>query len=397
MNPRVSRPFAALYLAEGASIRDDRAPGIHVKSIVSALSENGVNITLMTRGKTASRRRNDQERYRTILLPELRFPFSIATHLIGVVWALALIVVLRPSATLQRDSGVNLGMILSKMAGVVSILEVDGDLPLEMTTIGTAATRALGIAIHLSYGLADFIVVPSRGLMASLRKLGVSETKILLVPNGVDPDLFRPLDKGSCRSLLNLGKESLNLCFTGNLAPWQGLEVAFLAVSRFIESRGENSIRLIIAGAGPDLAKLQRLRVQMGLTSNVLFLGEVPHAQVPYIIGASDAGIIPLTAWRNNVTGASPLKLFEYLSCGRPVIASRVVGVAEVIERMGSGIVVAPDDAASLALAFEEATRRIHRWETEAEMFHSWIESEHSWNQRASLLLSILDLKLGQT
>ena len=93
-----------------------------------------------------------------------------------------------------------------------------------------------------------------------------------------------------------------------------------------------------------------RLRDQvLGLADFIVFTGRLPYERVPIYIGASDVGVGPLTRTLNAKNGSSAMKVYEYVSCGRPVVVSRLPGIEDWVESEGLGRLVEPDDTRDLA------------------------------------------------
>src|SRR5439155_15606897 len=93
---------------------------------------------------------------------------------------------------------------------------------------------------------------------------------------------------------------------------------------------------------------------RLELEKKTQFVGAVSHDRVPEYIAAADACVAPFTAERNQTLGVSALKMFEYLACGRPVVATSVPGVADLLAEFGCGISVRPDEPSELAGAIEK-------------------------------------------
>ena len=112
-------------------------------------------------------------------------------------------------------------------------------------------------------------------------------------------------------------------------------------------------VQLLVIGAGAQQHLVQQA-VQAGLP--VRWLGYRPHEQIPELIAGAIAGLIPITNPRGrSSTGVSPLKLYETLACGIPVIATDLPGQAEVVRAGNCGIVIPCDDAAALPPRWQHA------------------------------------------
>jgi glycosyltransferase involved in cell wall biosynthesis len=129
------------------------------------------------------------------------------------------------------------------------------------------------------------------------------------------------------------------LAFAGRLGPQKALEIALEAVAAVPE------VTLVLAGDGPDRALLEARASELGLGGRARFLGTLSREQVLRLFRAADASVLS-SAWEN-----FPHSVVEALAVGCPVIATSVGGVPEVVRDGENGLLVAPDDAAALALA----------------------------------------------
>ena len=192
---------------------------------------------------------------------------------------------------------------------------------------------------------ADAIVCVSRVTKGYLASLGAASRKIEVIPNGVDVETFcggppPPLE----------GREPV-LLYVGTLADWQGIGTIVDALPRVLLHR---AVRLRVVGRGrsrqrKELAKRVR---KLGLEPHVSIEPGVPHHEVPAVIASADLCIAPLSYnERNVVQGCCPLKLLEYLACGRPVVASNLPVVRELVREERDALLVAPDAPEALAAA----------------------------------------------
>jgi glycosyltransferase involved in cell wall biosynthesis len=196
----------------------------------------------------------------------------------------------------------------------------------------------------------DRIIAVTPGIKSNLEKVyNIPGDKVFVVSNGANTSLFKPLDQKGCRKELNLGPKNLYVCFVGNLAPWQGLEylikAAPLVLSRFPECR------FLIVGDGIMKNELLRLSRELGVEDRFIFTGVVAYDRVPVYINASDVCAAPFILARNAKIGLSPLKLYEYMACGRPVVASDISGVSDLLIVSNGGLPVLPENPKALSEA----------------------------------------------
>gem|GEM_PF-1444331 len=376
-----------LYLADCVSSHSTKGDFIHVKEVLEAFVRKCHNLTLLIRGKEIPKFLENH--IYTLKLPDPRFPLSFLVYAISALTITIETLAKKPNAIYVRDNGINLGVTIGKILRTPVILEVNGDLFLEYSLKNKALAQILKLAMRITYPLADAIIIPSKGQLSILKPQKVNPNKVYVIPNAVNPQKFHLQNKAKCRQKLKLTEDSFYFCFVGNLAPWQGLDYAITALSKLIGESKDPKIKLIVIGDGPVKEKLQTLANKLNIKNNIIFLGAVDHENIPCIINACDVCIAPFTAWRNKKIGVSPLKLYEYLSCGKPVIASKVPGT-KIISELDAGILVEPDNVEELKKAYKEAIKKLSYWEKKAHIIHKEIAINHSWDSRVDTILKII-------
>lgn len=169
---------------------------------------------------------------------------------------------------------------------------------------------------------------------------------VMVVPNGADPDRFDPVRNaggaGALRRVLGV-QDAEVVGFAGSLKPWHGVEVLLEAVGLLAASR--QRLRVVIVGEGPGKAALEALAVTPALEGRVLFVGAVDSADMPRWLGACDVVAAPYLPAADFYF--SPLKVVEAMAAARPVVASQLPPVEEMLQ--DSGVLVEPGNAHALA------------------------------------------------
>jgi glycosyltransferase involved in cell wall biosynthesis len=193
--------------------------------------------------------------------------------------------------------------------------------------------------------LAEAIICPSNVTAAYMTSLGIPRQKITVIPNGIDPHLFRP-DSGEAE---RKGADLPTILYVGTLADWQGLETLIAAMPLVLAERPAR-LRLVGRSRKRQRKILQKRVRKLGLDSYVTVEPAVPHEQVPAIIGQADVCVAPLGYNDRNVTqGCCPLKVLEYMACGRPVVAANLPVVRELACAGTEALLFNPDDPADIA------------------------------------------------
>ncbi len=193
--------------------------------------------------------------------------------------------------------------------------------------------------LHLS----DAIICPSNVTRDYIASLGLDRKTVTVIPNGVSPSDFSPSPLPSRDGRIPI------LLYIGTLADWQGLEVVIKALPKILEGQ---PLRLQIVGRGrsrqrKSLAKQIR---KSGLEEHVTIQPAVPHHEIPALIASADICVAPLGLNDRNVTqGACPIKVLEYMAAGRPLIASNMPIVRELVREDVDGLLFSPNDPDDLA------------------------------------------------
>jgi D-inositol-3-phosphate glycosyltransferase len=180
---------------------------------------------------------------------------------------------------------------------------------------------------------------------------GADPARIAVVPCGVDPEEFFPINRELARLSLGLPLDEPLLLQLGRMVPRKGVDNVIRAAGR-LRHRYGLAARLVIVGgesddpdpaATPEIARLQRIAVEEGVANRVLFTGRRPHAAAKYFFSAAD--LFVTTPWYEPF-GITPL---EAMACGTPVIGSAVGGIKYTVRDGETGVLVPPNDPEALA------------------------------------------------
>ncbi|MBI3858940.1 MAG: glycosyltransferase family 4 protein [Thaumarchaeota archaeon] len=190
---------------------------------------------------------------------------------------------------------------------------------------------------------ADRLIAVSRSVSEKLVELGASEASVRTIPNGVDLSTFKPGDRKEARNALGLDQDKKILLTVANLVKVKGHEYLLEAMAEVRRGRGD--VILILAGGGVLRSKLEKKAADLGLNKSVVFLGDRPHSEIPKWVSACDLFVLP------SLNEGLPTVLAEVMACGRPIVATRVGGIPEVVTGDGLGLLVEKGDSRALASA----------------------------------------------
>ncbi len=270
-----------------------------------------------------------------------------------------------------------LGTIFTKR-GVPWVLETNG-IFFDEAKSERKSLVLTGIAekIEISaYQTCDVLICVSESLKDLLiEKAGINPNKILVVPNGVDTSFYNPDDHKPHREF-----EDFTVGFVGSLIPWQGINLLLEAVS---ELRKEGlKINATIVGDGSAREEWEQLAAKLGIIEYVKFTGRKSSDQIPEYISGFDVGYSGQIQLKIGKMYHSPLKIYEYMSMGKPVIASSYDDAKKLIEEQGTGYLFEPGSVQDLKEALRSAYLQRDSLQTMGLKAREEIINHHSWISR---------------
>jgi glycosyltransferase involved in cell wall biosynthesis len=200
------------------------------------------------------------------------------------------------------------------------------------------------------YG-ADLVVVVSQALKDELVARGTDIDKILVNPNGVDPDRYSPLVDGSAvRNRYHLDGKTV-IGFIGTFGKWHGAEILAEAFGRFLQQFPvyQGQVKLFMIGDGVNVPLVKENLKKFDMEKSCILTGLIPQEKGPEYLAACD---ILVASHRPNPDGTpffgSPTKLFEYMAMGKGIVASNLNQIGEVLKHDQTAIMVKPGDVESL-------------------------------------------------
>lgn len=247
----------------------------------------------------------------------------------------------------------------------------------------------LQISLSQKYAIkkSEHIVVVTEKLKEGLvDTYGVNPSRITIIPNGTNTDLFKPSDVILAKKELGLDLKSDYICFVGCSFYWHGVDNLIRSAPNILLKYPNT--KLLVVGEGPMKEQLIKLVRQKRLEDHVIFINTVPYESVPVYINASMICVAPFTSHRNVRSGVSPLKIYEYGACGKPVIASSIPGL-EFIETERIGILVEPDNTQKLAKAILELLGNKKAREEMGRRARQYVLQGHSWKDTALNVMNV--------
>lgn len=283
--------------------------------------------------------------------------------------------------SLWSDAGVRAASAL----GVPCIVEVNAPLVDEQRRYRRLFDERRARQIERTVlGQADHLVIVSEELRDVLCQSGAGRARTTVVGNGVNLNRFN-----ADRVLTGIPMEEniFTAGFTGSLKNWHGIRELMQAFSMVRQQVPQ--ARLLIVGDGPKRQWLEGFAEGAGLSSVVEVTGWVPHAELPALLARMDVAVAPYPDDPDHYF--SPLKLFEYLAMGRPVVASRIGQISRLLRHGENAWLVKPGSPAALA----EGMLTLQRDTTLARKLREGglrVASENTWKRNARLVTDLADM-----
>ena len=375
----------------------ERANGIQTMETCHALAGRGHEVTLVVRPDTVAPPRDPFSYYGLPRLANLRIEaapvagpqiarragylsFAIGRALGGQ----------RTNAIFTRDLGVA-AALLRMPRGIRAPLiyeshgyspEVSEALPELVATArrpGAGKLARLRTREERVWRGAEGYVTITEGLADRLRTRFGTRDRLAVIPDGTRVS-------GSPADVL-LPRPDPIVGYAGHLYPWKGVDILLESLARLPHARG-----LIVGGHDrePDLQRLKDAAGKMGIAARVTFTGPVAPSEVPQLLRKADVLALPNPASAISTFYTSPLKLFEYMAAGRPIVASDLPAIREVLRHEVTALLVPPGNPDALASAVERLASDPSLGPALARAASAAV-LDYSWERRAGRLETLLE------
>jgi glycosyltransferase involved in cell wall biosynthesis len=359
--------IAYLSLDPGIPVGGQSGAAVHVECVTSALAQAGHEVTVVAARLAESGRstcpvvpieipaalRQGVKSVGALVrraLPEYRYDRDLRGLLLNATMVEPLaseLTRLGADVVLERLSLFGMaGLDAARIQRIPHAIEMNAPLAAEAARYRglTAEPLARTIEEKVLRGT-DLIFTVSRSLEEHCQALGVPAGRLRTVSNGAHLGAFTPgLPGGERRRELGWTDGEVVIGFVGGLRPWHGgldLAAAFIRLAA-----SHPKARLLIVGDGPERGPMEALIADADLSDRAHFLGIVSHDAVPSYLASMDIAVAPYRP--EDAFYFSPLKLFEYMAAGKPIVASALGQIEEVIADGVNGALVDPSDSDAL-------------------------------------------------
>jgi glycosyltransferase involved in cell wall biosynthesis len=229
--------------------------------------------------------------------------------------------------------------------------------PLVQNVIGSDVNElpdlpSLGPQIRWALRRAERVVAVSAAMGERVVSLGVPRERVVVQLNGVNGEEFTLRDRAEARARVGLDHAGPIVVYVGNVKIDKGAQVLVDATAPLVRRHGRKDVLVCIVGSGEHEAQIAARVRELGLGEHVRLCGRQPHALVAWWLAAGDVFCLP------SFMEGCPNVVLEALATGRPVVATRVGGIPEIVREGETGLLVPPRDPEALADALAQALAR---------------------------------------
>src|SRR6266496_31403 len=362
----------------------------HINGFVNAVIELGAKITFISNDRIAGL--DEQKLALKIIHPETvgisRAAFDLHNNLIFSAGALREIEESPVDLIYQRYGRfTSAGVEASLRTGIPLFLEYNGS----EVWIGkhwdiSGMIPLLERFERLNLAVAARIFVVSAVERRNLLSCGIPDEKIVVNPNGVDPEKFQPgIGGAAVRRELGVAEHETLAGFVGTFGPWHGVLTLAEAITLLPDDSG---VRFMLVGAGRIRDEVERIIRHAGKEQQVVFAGHVDHERVPVLLDACDILLSPHVPLEDGSEFfGSPTKLFEYMAMGKGIIASRLGQIADVLVDEETALLVEPGNARQLSEAILRLNGGRELRERMGAAARRIVVAQHTWSHNAQRVL----------
>lgn len=252
----------------------------------------------------------------------------------------------KPDFLYQRYTMFNFsGILLSNKLGTPIIIELNSFSALIAKNAGNFFLYPIARLIEKWVILkADKVVVVSNALRDALVDMGISSDKIILNPNGVNPQIFRPDICGDdIRIRYNIDKNKIVVGFVSTFTYWHGTLILMKVIERAVKEN--HQLHFFLIGKGDLFDVVKNIIRRKKLWEHVTLVGEVSHKEIPKYLATCEILVsphIPIKGFKRFF--GSPTKLFEYMAMGKGIVASNLGQIGEVLKHNHNALLTEPQN-----------------------------------------------------
>ncbi len=242
----------------------------------------------------------------------------------------------------SHEEGGFIGVVLAWMMGVPHLYDMHSSLPQQLSNFAFSRSKLLEAAFawmeRIVIRRSRVVIVICPHLEETVRSIDPVVPTVLIENAPGSGDAPVEGSGRAVRATLGLGESTPVVLYTGTFEAYQGLDLLFAAAAEVKARRPD--VRFVLAGGRPDqIEAFRRDAARAGIADVVMFAGQRPADEIPAYLDAADVLVSPRSTGTN-----TPLKIYQYLRSGRPIVATRLLTHTQVLDD-GIAILTTPDAA----------------------------------------------------
>lgn len=298
----------------------------------------------------------------------------------------------RPDVLLLRSELYNVSANLAaRLCGIPVVLEVDCPTAYEHRHMSGKDKLQLPVLPEWierwNWRVSHALIALSAIMRDYLVQMGVPTDKITVIPNGADPDNFRPNVGGEALRRQYGFQDKVVIGWIGSLFGWEGLDNLLMMARKILKSRSD--VAFLFVGGGKNKDVMERTFEAEDIGTRVVLTGTVPYSDVPPYIDAMDIVLAPypkLDFWY-----PSSMKVFEYMSSQKAVVASAVGQLCEIIQDGKNGFLFDPENMEEFLQKVLRLVENTRLRETVAKNARQTVLDEYTWVGHARKMETIME------
>ena len=278
------------------------------------------------------------------------------------------------------------------------VAELNGIRSLE-TEGGRVKKSLVSMLENFSFRMYDGVISVTSELQEWAYSTKIYKTEQLaVISNGVDIEQFQPVSQQKAKQELGLDESITYLNFTSSLKPWHDTRILIEMLPHLLRLEVSKPFKLLIVGDGPERGKLSALAKKLDVENHIDWVGLTPSEKIPTFINASTICLAPFPKGRNQITGISPVKIYEYMACGRPFITNRLdLSYDEWVKKSQAAIVVEQNTPYQWAKAVSDLLSHPNMVARLGDNGRKTAEKSYSWSKMAEKTDEFLQMIVSQS
>ena len=277
-----------------------------------------------------------------------------------------------------------------RLRRVPFVLEIRDMWPDSIVAVGAMKNkRVLAVLYRLErwlYAGADHIVTVGEGYWEDLVDKGVPRSKLSIIPNGVDRDIFWPREGTDTLARFGI-RDRFTCAYVGTIGMASGLDVVIEAAER-LRDLGRGDIAFLLVGDGAERGRLEQTASDRQL-DNLVFTGRLPKEQMPEVLAATDVCLVHLRKV-DLFKRVMPSKIFEMAAMEKPIILGVEGHAAALLQTANAGVCIEPESAEELVRAVCSLASDSARCEEYGRLGHDYVIEHYDRSVLADEYLDIL-------